>query len=365
MTENWQSSSDHVLLAQVQMMTAKYGDSFYATEPGATAQLQHRKAFLEQALHDLQALPGVSAAGVTNVMPLSGDEGVQSLVRPDHPLPESLLPMANQRLVSPDYFQAMQIPIVAGRGFTEQDMAHPRVAIISAKAAKTAWPDVNPLGHTLERWGQQFTIIGIAADARINDLRRDVAVFYLPIAAAPTRTPVFIIRSSVPAATLTSVVRQALWSIDPLLGIPSVTPMAEQVSGSLARERLQTALFSGFGAAALLLAALGVYGVLAYSVSLRGREFGIRMALGSPRAALSQLVLRDAVWPVFAGLTAGLAVALFAGRWAQSLLYQTAARDPVALGGSVLLLLAAAGVAAMVPALRAADTEPIRVLREN
>lgn len=141
--------------------------------------------------------------------------------------------------------------------------------------------------------------------------------------------------------------------------------MAEQVSESVAAERLQAMLFTGFGAAALLLAALGVYGVLAYTVSQRRREFGVRLALGSPRAALVRVVLRETFWPVAGGLLGGLALALLAARTVQSLLYRTTATDPLALAGSVVLLIVATIVASILPARGAADTDPIQTLREN
>ncbi len=365
MTENWHFSADHVLLAEANLMPSEYGDADNAGARGDAPGMVQRRAFLAEALRRLHALPGVTDVGITTVMPLTGDSHIDGLVRPDHPVAEALEPIANQRLVSPGYLPAMQIPLVAGRNFDERDMANPQTAIISEKAALAAWPDVNPLGHKLARWNQQFTVIGIAADARIDDLKRDVAILYLPVTANPQRRLIFVIRSSAPPQVLTPLVRQALWSIDPQVALPTIAPLGEQVAGSLATERLQAVLFTGFGAAALLLAALGVYGVLAYSVSMRRREFGVRMALGSPRAALARLVMHEASVPVGVGLIAGLALAFLAGRGLRSLLYQTTASDPVALGGSVLLLLAAAVVAALLPARRAANTDPMQVLREN
>ena len=364
MTQNWHFSADHVLLAAVDLTSPQYGKGLNPTTPGATADHSQDRSFIEQALLRLRSLPGVTTVGVTSTMPLTGDSEVEVLSRSDHPASLGMAPIANQRLISPGYLTAMQIPLVAGRDFDEREMTHPTSAIISEKAAKAAWPDVNPLGRKLDRWNQQFTIIGIAADARINNLKRDVAVFYLPISANPPLRPVFVIRGSVSPEVLTPMVRQALWSVDPEAAIPVIEPLAEQVSGSVAADRLQAVLFAGFGAAALLLAALGVYGVLAYTVSLRRREFGVRLALGSQRAALVKLVLLEASRPLAIGLAAGLGLAFLAGRWLSSLLYETAGNDPVVLGGSVILLVAAAVVAALLPARRAADTDPMTVLRE-
>lgn len=364
MTQNWHFSADHVLLAEVDLTSPQYGKGLNPTAPGATADHSQGRSFIEQALLRLRSLPGVTTVGVTSTMPLTGDSNVEVLSRPDHPASLGMAPIANQRLISPGYLTAMRIPLVAGRDFDEREMTQPTSAIISETAAKAAWPDVNPLGRKLGRWNQQFTIIGIAADARINDLKRDAAVFYLPISANPPRRPVFVIRNSVSPEVLTPLVRQALWSVDPQAAIPVIEPFAEQVSGSVAADRLQAILFAGFGAAALLLAALGVYGVLAYTVSLRRREFGVRLALGSPREALARLVLREASRPLAIGLAAGLALAFLAGRWLSSLLYETAGNDPVVLGGSVVMLVIAAVVAALLPARRAADTDPTTVLRE-
>lgn len=172
-----------------------------------------------------------------------------------------------------------------------------------------------------------------------------------------------LVRSSQPSDALIPEMRRAVWRIDPQVAIPALKSMDEQVGDSVGSDPFQAMLLSGFGASALLLALLGVYGVLAYSVSLRRQEFGIRIALGSRRSALVGLVLRQAAYPVLLGTGFGLAMGLLALRWIRSLLYQTPVMDPLALGGSVLLLLVAATIAAIVPARRAASTDPMRVLR--
>ncbi len=365
MTDTWHFSADHVLLAEVNLVTPEYGNAWDPTEPGAALAFAHRNEFLEEALRRLRPLPGVTDIGVTTEMPLTGQGNGQFLERPELPVKAELRPMADQRMVSPGYIMAMQIPLVAGRNFDGRDMADPETAILSEKAARAAWPDVNPLGHKLIRWGKQFTIVGITADARINDLKQDVPVLYLPINADPQKNIVFVIRSSASAEVLTPLVRQAVWGIDPQAVIPKIVPMVDQVSGSVATERLQAMLFTAFGAAALLLAALGVYGVLAYTVSLRRREFGVRVALGSPRCALVRLVLLEALGPLAIGLAAGLGLAFLAGRWLNSLLYETAANDPAVLGGSAILLVMTAVLASLLPARRAATLDPLEVLRES
>jgi ABC-type antimicrobial peptide transport system permease subunit len=157
--------------------------------------------------------------------------------------------------------------------------------------------------------------------------------------------------------------RRAIWQIDPRVAIPTLRSMDDQVSDSVGTDRFQAIVLTTFGATALMLALLGVYGVLAYSVSLRRQEFGIRIALGSGKSALVYLVLRQAAYPVLLGAGLGLAMALIVLRWVRNLLYQTPIMDPLAICGSVVLLLAAAAMAAIVPSRRAASIDPMRVLR--
>jgi ABC-type antimicrobial peptide transport system permease subunit len=174
----------------------------------------------------------------------------------------------------------------------------------------------------------------------------------------------FLVRSSQPGDALIPEMRRAIWQVDPQVATPTVRSMDDQISDSIATDRFQAIVLASFGAAALLLALLGVHGVLAYSVSLRQQEFGIRIALGSNRGALIiRLVLRQAVSPVLFGIGIGLAVAFFVLRTVRGLLYQTPVMDPLAIGGSVLLLVVASATAAIIPARRAASSDPMLALR--
>jgi len=209
------------------------------------------------------------------------------------------------------------------------------------------------------------TVVGVVADARVNDLKKTVNMVYVTYWENPRWRLFFLVRSSLPASALADSVRRVVWNLDPQVAIPVLKPLDEQVDDSVATDRFQTLMLSSFGVAALLLALLGVYGVLAYSVSLRQQEFGIRIALGSGKAALMRLVVRQASYPVLGGVLAGLGGAFVATRWVQSLLYQTQTADPAAITACILLLMATASLAAILPARRAAAVDPMQVLRKE
>ena len=176
-------------------------------------------------------------------------------------------------------------------------------------------------------------------------------------------TLTFLVRSSQSSDTLIPEMRRAIWEIDPQVPIPVLRSMDDQFSDSVATDRFQVQVLTGFAASALFLALIGVYGVLAYSVSLRQQEFGVRIALGSGKGALMYVVLRQAAYPVLLGTGVGLVVSLTALRWLRSVLYQAPVMDPVALGGSVLAIFTVATLAALLPALRAASVDPVQALR--
>jgi predicted permease len=350
----------HVTMAQADLFAPQYDDD---SAKGAATRL----AFADRALAALGQLPGVQSVALTSVAPLTGETWVDNLSRPDHPVPAGKEPLINVRWIDLDYLPTMRSPLVEGRNIAAADRANPYVALISERTAREGFPGENPIGRTFSGIvpddKHPLTVIGVVADARINGLKDNAAMVYLPYWAYTPLTLSFLVRSSRPSKALIPEMRRAIWQIDPQVAIPTLKSMDDQVGESVATDRFQALLLSGFGAAALFLALLGVYGVLAYSVSLRRREFGIRIALGSGKSALIGLVLRQAAYPVLLGAGVGLTMALIALRWVRSLLYQTPVLDPLAIGGSVLLLLAAAAIAAIVPARRAASIDPMRALR--
>ena len=352
--------ANHVTLAQADLYASQYDNS---GPKGNAARL----AFADSALTALGQLPGVQSVALTSVTPLTGETWVDSLTRPDHPVPAGKQPAINVRWINPSYLTTMVSPLVAGRNITAADRTHPYVALISKRTAREGFPGENPIGRQISDIvpddQHTITVIGVVADTRINGLKDDAAMVYLPYWAYTPLTLSFLVRSSQSSDALIPEMRRALWQIDPQVAIPTLKSMDEQVSDSVAGDRFQAIVLSSFGAAALFLALLGVYGVLAYSVTLRRQEFGIRIALGSGKSALIALVLQQAASPILLGTGVGLMMALIALRWVRSLLYQTPVLDPIALGGSILLLLVAATIAAIVPARRAASTDPMHVLR--
>jgi predicted permease len=346
--------SDHVAMAQVDLSSSQYGVK------------ETRAAFIDRTLRSLEALPGVQSVGMTSYLPLTGANRAAFLARPDHPLPIEQQTIVNVRWVSPGYLPAMRIPLIAGRNITEADRSGDVMpALISEAAARAAFPGENPIGRKMVAFGgwETYTIVGVVADARVNGLRDAVAMAYAPYWEYSPSTVSFLVRGSQASETLIPEMRKAIWGVDPQAAIPVLKSLDAQVSESVATDRFQTILLSGFGVAALLLALLGVHGVLAYSVSLRQQEFGIRIALGSDKARLMLLVLRQAAWPVVSGSVVGLVLAFVVTRWLRSLLYEARAVDPLAILGSLFLLGIAAVLAAILPARRAAGVDPVEVLR--
>lgn len=357
--QDWGFNAGHVTVADVVLLTPQYGNSL-KTAPAA------RIAFIERTLARLRRLPGVQSAAMTSALPLTGDTWVDAIIRPEHPLPAEQEPQVNVRWVSPEYMSLMGIPIVAGRGLTEADKEHSHNVLISQKTARDAWPGEDPIGkqmRSIDKGRGTFTVVGVVGDARTNNLKEVADMVYKPFWNEAPGSVSFLVRSSLPANALAPSIRREIWQIDPEVSIRTLKSLDEQVSDSVALERFQSLLLSCFGVAALMLALLGVYGVLSYSVSLRAHEMGIRIALGADKANLVRLVISQAVFPVIGGLLIGLSAAIFAVRWVQSLLYETKLADPLAIASGILLLLLTAALAAILPARRAARVDPMRVLR--
>jgi hypothetical protein len=259
----------------------------------------------------------------------------------------------------------MKTQLIAGRDFTAGERANPQSAIISQSAAQAAWPDGHALGRNFKFDGRIYTVTGIAADARIANLKENIPVVYLPFWHDPPTSVFFLVRTSRMPDEFAPTVRRRVWEVDPEAAIPVIEMLDTQLVQSIAPERLQSIVLSLFGIAALVLAILGIYGVLAYSVSLRTREFGIRIALGSSKGLLIRFVLLEALMPVGGGIVLGLLTSLVAARAIRSLLYETSPADPISIIVSIGILVVATFVASFMPAYRASRVDPMKVLRSE
>jgi putative ABC transport system permease protein len=329
--------------------------------------------FYRQLLEKVAALPGVQSAAVDSNVPFSGFRSEENFGVTGQPDPrKGEEPTAEIHGVSPDYFKTMGIPILRGRALGPDDvMGKPFVLVIDEGLAKRFFPDRDPIGQQLYFWAQDrrthYTIVGIVPTVRHGEVGIAAAIPQLYCSEAQNsdlQVTLLVKTEGEPAALLPSV-RSGLRSIDPQLPIFAVRTMDEAVSASLGPQRLAATLVGGFSFLALFLAALGLYGVLAYSVTQRTREIGIRIALGSPRGSIFRLVLRQAMIMVGIGIAVGLTLAIACGPFFRHFVYGVAPRDPFTIFGAAAVLTAIALLAYWIPARRAVSVDPMVALRHE
>jgi putative ABC transport system permease protein len=330
--------------------------------------------FYQKLLEKVAALPNVQAAAVDSNVPFSGVPGQFDFAIAGHPEPRpGEEPTAEVHGVSPDYFRTMRIPLLRGRSFRPDDvLGKPLVVMIDEGLAHKYFADQDPLGQQLVFWAPDnpkahYTIVGIVPTVRHGEVGIGPVIPQLYCAEAQNsdlQVTLLVRTQGEPAALLASV-RGAVHSIDPQLPIFAVRTMSEAVSASLGRQRLAATLIGGFSILALFLAALGLYGVLAYSVTQRTREIGIRIALGSPRGAIFRLIVRHGMTMVAVGIVVGLTLALASGPLFRHFVYGVAPHDPLTLGGASLVLGGIAILACSIPARRAVRIDPMVALRHE
>jgi predicted permease len=322
-----------------------------------------RNQFYERLLEGLKPQPGVASAAVVTALPLEGETWVDFVAVAGSDKPSFTRPSVNVRFVSADYFSTMGIPLTSGRTFAGTDRGR-RVAVISDKVARMLWPGQNPVGRKFERNPKdEFEVIGVVGDVRADADRPPVAMVYRPYWESAPRSVKVVARAIGDPRSIAGAIRSAIRGMDGDVPIPRMRTMAEVLDESVATRRFQMLLAELFAGIALLVAALGTYGVVSYSVARRRNEMGIRMALGAQPATLAGLVIRQGMFPVLLGLAGGLAVSLAGGRVLGSLLYEVSASDPVTMGGAVCLLALVGAAACLVPARRATRVDPLSVLR--
>ena len=333
--------------------------------PKAYAEGAKVHAFYREALARVAKIPGVSSAAVISKLPLEGEDWVDLIRRPGDTRPAGELPPVNYRFCSPEYFRAMGISLVAGTTFTDADRGR-RLAVISEATARALWPGEDPVGKTFSRGTEKeepVTVAGVVRDVRISLDRLAPATLYVPYWSTEDRQSFSLVVRHSGTGALASALREAVWSLDRDVVVGEVRTMGQVLSASVAGRRFQLAVTGLFAASAMLLACLGIYGVVSWSVARRRNEIGVRMALGAGRGAVRRMVIRDAMRPVLAGLVIGMAAALALGRIVSSLLFGVSPHDPATMAVGAVALTLVSTAACYLPARRATLEDPLRALR--
>jgi putative ABC transport system permease protein len=362
-------------------------DPGYSTEQLLTMQIslpnsrydaEATRAFWDRLLERTEALPGVSQAGLVSHLPLSGAyaSGTTRVERSEAMQPDPgdnfASIEAERRWVSPGYFQSVGVQLLAGRMFTTADnIDAPLVAIVDEEFARRFWPNEDPIGQRVSIdqnadgriWRE---VVGLVRHSRHYDLStigREAA--YYPYAQFGVNTMFLAARTSTDPASVTNAVRETVWALDPDQPVSDIQTMEDRVGGAVAQPQFNLWLLAGFACIALVLAGIGIYGVIAYSVGQRRHEVGVRMALGADRSAVRSLFLRQGMALVAVGVALGILAALGLSRLLTSLLYEVSPADPVTYMAVALLLSAVAVGACLIPATVATRVEPVAVLREE
>jgi predicted permease len=351
--------ADNVLTARIALPRARYADD------------DSRARFYAQALEALGALPGVSAAGFTSILPFSGvNSGSTVFVDGYTPAAGAPPPTAQQRSISEGYLASLDIRVIRGRDFTASEAE--RVAIVDDNMARTYWPDGDALGRRVSvnapggggevEW---HTVVGVVPGVKHASLAEEASTptIYWPYRQRPEASGVFSLRTTLPPERLAQSARDAILRIDPELALYDVMAMDVRLARSLGPQRAPMVLTLVFGAAAFALAVIGIYAVLTWAVTQRSGEIGVRMALGAAATDVVRMVLRQGAKLTVFGLVVGTLGALALGRLMQSQVRDVGATDPLVLGVALTSLAVAAVLASWLPARRASRIDPIEALR--
>lgn len=330
-----------------------------------------RARFVDRLQTELQNTGGVEAVTLSDGVPLGGNNSSSPYARVDgNPPPVNQRPLGRNHSITPGFMKAFGIPLLAGREFTDRDgVDKPPVVLISKATAQKLYPNEDPLGKQMyfgtdNGTGLVTEIVGVVGDIRSNrlDLTNDVE-FYRPFAQRTSPFAAITVRTPLKAEAALPLVRAAMNRIDPNLPIIQPTTMEKIVNQSLGQQRLTMSLLGVFAGVALVLAAVGIYGAVAYTVEQRTGEIGVRMALGAQTADVLRLVVRQGMMPVLIGLAAGIAAALAMGQLITTQLYNVSAHNPALLAGTAVMLAVVAFCACLFPARRATLVNPIQALR--
>ena len=343
----------HVITQDISFLSPKYAHG-------------GRDRVIRLMMERLGRIPGVGAVGAASRLPLRGEDWVSGLLDSDARTQENAI--ANFRFVTPGYEKAIGIPLQQGRWFNDADWSRP-VAVISSRAARQLWPNGNAIGKRVQGIGPgkpALEVVGVVAEVPAGPLDQSWPMMvYEPY---PLISPVamsFAVRAAGDPAVLARSVRSVLSAIDPEMALPPARTMDQILDASIATRRFEMRLIVAFALLALLLAALGIYGVISFAVARRTPEIGIRVAMGARPGQIMSMMLRQGIWPVLRGLAAGLVIALLAGRLLASELYEIRPDDPRPLSVVALALLLTAVAACWAPARRATCVDPVGALRSE
>jgi putative ABC transport system permease protein len=350
---------NHVVAAQVFLPTTKYRE-------------RHRLVqFYEDVLARLRSAPGVTSASAVSALPLQDVGAASALpftVEGRQP-PRTEDPLADVRIVAPGYFDTMKIALLEGRYLDARDtdtQGTPRTSVINQTMARRYFPDRSPIGQTIVNPHGKSVVVGIVADVRNQGLASEPKKqVYLPLRQSPTAGMTLVARTERDPTSFANEIRQAIWGVDAQQPIYELSTMDQILARAVFLPRFSTTLLTSFAGAALLLAVLGIYGVLSYSVSQRTREIGLRMALGATSGRTVGLVATNSLLMLGVGVGAGLVVAAMLARSLGGVLYDVSPFDLPSFSVAALVLIAAGLGAALVPARRATRVDPMIALREQ
>jgi putative ABC transport system permease protein len=327
-----------------------------------------RTAFFRDLATSLRAIPGVERAGVSSAIPFGA--GTYTTSPFAAPAPSALAPgtsvPVDWRAAGPGYFDTMRIPILRGRDFRDGDTAPaPDVMIVSRAAARTFWGGADPVGRIVRRVADRkdFTVVGVVGDIRSTTLNNESPTVYYSASFRLFPLTDVVMRTSLDPSSVMGAVRETVRKMDAQLPLSNVRPMADLISTSAAQPRFSAALLGVFACVALLIASVGTYGVLTYSVSQRTKELGLRMALGADRRGVLTLVLREGLTVGLAGVVIGIGCAAALARVLSALVFGVSVHDPATYAAVSAALLAIACVACLIPAVRASRVDPMTALR--
>jgi putative ABC transport system permease protein len=347
--------ADNVLTMSISLPTVKY------------AKAEQQIAFFDEVLRRVSTLPGARSAATSAALPLSSKRITPMLPEGQPEVPLAQRPFIDIEAISPSWFETMRVPLRGGRVFSNADNAQaPKVVIVNETFARQFWPDRNPLGKhvVIGRWPQPAEVIGVAADIKNRGLEQDPqAQIYIPFPQLPWGNMNLLVRTAIPARNIISSVRAQIAAVDPEQPVTDVQTVENLMNGARAQPRFTILLVGAFSITALLLALIGIYGVLSYSVVERRQEFGIRMALGAERADILRLVLRQGLVLALLGIGLGLTAALLLTRLVSSMLYKVGARDLTTFILAPLSFLFVVLLASYLPALRATKVDPMDAIK--